>query len=569
MEQAPSADAVNCASRLLGNVAADIGLAQNPLLASRISKALVNRLSSILQANSRQSLLRTVRHLVLIPICKAELLRLDVIPQVCHFLEADHEELTNATFQCLEALHVSDTEVIIQLARVSQLPLLVKGVTSTEPATTRTAINILLACGRLPECRANLGSSGAVRTLIQLLVEGERRESEVRRDILKVLCLCCHDVLCRRKMKIHNGMSVLVTELKSGEYGVNDSIVRLILHGIMCYYFDDQTLRFMVVELDLAKVLGGRVKELVAAMRASKESGGGGGEGDSVDGNATCSLVPPASQSTAVAADSTDFSCSSSFQGSEPSSSRSTSTQSSGSSSRSATPVDASCDVAVVPVADTYSQQAPGSPEWSVPTGIFESMLEDIAMSPPVPHPSRVQGVPCGSPEGFVVTPPNIIDQLLTAPSPYSSPSPVVGSFQRPETAAGSPSGASTPDAGHPLLALVSRLSFLVDCLPSLAQEDLVIPLVDYLATAGHKDNSKCCATLTRIFRNNHCLSPCVVALVAPRVWHLPTGGNELLKCLSSVATTSFGVGILANMLRRGSSKERTATALSIPFICP
>ena len=568
MEQVPSADAVNCASRLLGNVAADIGLAEDPLLASRISKALVNKLSSILQANCRQSLLRTVRHLVLIPICKAELLRLDVIPQVCHFLEADHEELTNATFQCLEALHVSDIEVIMQLARVSQLPLLVKGATSTEPATTRTAINILLACGRLPECRANLGSSGAVRTLIQLLVEGERRESEVRRDILKVLCLCCHDVLCRRKMKIHNGMSVLVGELKSAEYGVNDSIVRSILNGVMCYYFDDQSLRFMVQELDLARVLGVRLKELVAVMRASGESGRRGGEGDSVDENATRSLVP-ASQSTAVAADSTDFSCSSSFQGSEPSGSRSTSTQSSGSSSRSATPVEASCDVAVVPVADTYSQQARGSPEWSVPTGIFESMLEDIAMSPPVPHPSRVQGVPCGSPEGFVVTPHNIIDQLLTAPSPYSSPSPVVASFQQPETAAGSPSGASTHDAGHPLLALVSRLSFLVDCLPSLAQEDLVIPLVDYLATVGHKDDSKCLATLTRIFKNNHCLSPCVVALVAPRVWHLPTGGNELLKCLSSVATTSFGVGILANMLRRGSNKERTATALSIPFICP
>ena len=246
MEQVPSADAVNCASRLLGNVAADIGLAEDPLLASRISKALINKLSSILQANCRQSLLRTVRHLVLIPICKAELLRLDVIPQVCHFLEADHEELTNATFQCLEALHVSDIEVIMQLARVSQLPLLVKGATSTEPATTRTAINILLACGRLPECRANLGSSGAVRTLIQLLVEGERRESEVRRDILKVLCLCCHDVLCRRKMKIHNGMSVLVGELKSAEYGVNDSIVRSIMNGVMCYYFDDQSLRFMV-----------------------------------------------------------------------------------------------------------------------------------------------------------------------------------------------------------------------------------------------------------------------------------------------------------------------------------
>ena len=73
-----------------------------------------------------------------------------------------------------------------------------------------------------------------------------------------------------------------------------------------------------------------------------------------MDENATCSLVLT-SQPTAVAADSADFSCSSSFQGSEPSSSRLTSTQSSGSSSQSATPVEASWDVAVVSVADTYS----------------------------------------------------------------------------------------------------------------------------------------------------------------------------------------------------------------------
>ena len=111
-------------------------------------------------------------------------------------------------------------------------------------------------------------------------------------------------------------------------------------------------------------------------------------------------------------------------------------------------------------------------------------------MSPPVPHPSSVQGVPCGTPEGFVVTPHNIIDQLLTAPSPYSSPSPAVASFQQPETAVGSPSGVSTPDAGLPLLVLV--------------------------LTARHQDNSKCFAMLTRIFRNNYCLSPCIVVLAAP-----------------------------------------------------
>ena len=52
---------------------------QDPSLSSHISKAIVTWLS-IVQAKCRQSLLRTVRHLVLFSICTVELLRLGVIP---------------------------------------------------------------------------------------------------------------------------------------------------------------------------------------------------------------------------------------------------------------------------------------------------------------------------------------------------------------------------------------------------------------------------------------------------------------------------------------------------------
>lgn len=540
---------------------ADLGLQEDPNLASRASLAILRHLRSVVQANCRQSLLRTVRHLTLIPACKSQLLRRDFIPQICQFLEADHEDVTSATFQCLEALCISDTEVVMQLARVSQFSLFVKGTTCSDPTTARTAVNILLACGRVPECRINLGSSGAVQVFIQLLTDGGRQEPEVRRKILKVLCLCCRDVVSRRKMKAHNGISVLLGELRSAEYGVDDPIVKSILDGFMCYYFDDLSLRFMVQELDLARVLGNRLKELVAAIRAKREGR------ESVEVKGPHSHVP-VSQSVIAddnrhSPDCVDFSSTSSFQGSEASTSRSTSTQSSGGSSRSVTPEKAASDVAVVPVAPAF-HQAPSSPVWSVPTDIFESMLEDIAMSPPIPHPPRM-GASCGSPEGFVSTPHNIIDHLLTAPSPYSTPSHMVASMQESNMVTASPSGSSTTD--HPLLALVSRLSFLQDCLPSLAQEDLLIPLVDYLALASSSD-SQCFATLTRIFKNHHCLSACVTAVAVPRVWHLPTRGHELLQCIASVATTPFGVGILANLLLRGSAKEKVAASLSIPFLC-
>ena len=48
-----------------------------------------------------------MQHLVLIPICKVELLMLNVIFYICHFLEATFDEVTNAMFQCLDTLHIS------------------------------------------------------------------------------------------------------------------------------------------------------------------------------------------------------------------------------------------------------------------------------------------------------------------------------------------------------------------------------------------------------------------------------------------------------------------------------
>ena len=536
---------------------ADLGLEEDSSLPSRVSEAIVRHLRSVVQANCRQSLLRSVRHLTLIPTCKSQLLRRHLVPQICQFLEAEHEEVTSATLRCLEALCITDhTEVVMQLARVSQFSLLVKGTTCSDPATAHTAVNILLACGRVPECRVNLGSSGAVQVFIRMLTGGERQEPEVRKKILKVLCLCCRDVVSRRKMKAHDGLSVLVKELRSSEYGVDDPIIKSILEGFMCYYFDDLSLRFMVQKLDLARVLGNRLQELVATMRAVESKG--------MQSHVTVrpSLIVEADRHSP---DCVNFSSASSFQGSETSTSRSVSAQSSGGSSRSVTPVETSMagGDAVVPVV-AACHQAPTSPDWSLPTDVFESMLEDIAMSPPIPHTPRM-GASCGSPEGFVSTPHNIIDHLLTAPSPYSSPAHLVASTQQPNTVTALPSGSSATD--HPLLALVSRLSFLQDCLPSLAQEDLLIPLVDYLALASSSD-SQCFATLTRIFKNHHCLSSCVTAVVLPHVWHLPARGHELLQCISSVATTPFGVGILANLLLRGTTKEKVAASLSIPFVC-
>ena len=527
LEQTQSNDVINCGSRLLGNTAPHIK--PHSGLHVRIPKIIVYYIGTVEDTNCRLSLLRTIRILARTPSYRVEMLKLDVICYVCQLLESKHRDLVTAVLQVLSVLCSVDTEAVLQLTYSQHFPCLVSLLSDANLKVNKTATSIVLSLASVPECRGIIGSSGGIEKLLDLVKMGKAKQLHIHTKIIKSLSLCCQDVICRQKLKHTGGLHQLVSELKMEEYPFGNPVVTSILSGLLCYYFDDPSLQFMVHKLDLTKVLALHLEQMTAEMERKEQI-----QEDEVDKD--CKVV--------ITSDEEDVECDResstvsdclSYLGSESTPLRDSSPHSpsdllsSTESSRSSTPVSSGQEEDGILPQDPGPSKHPNplSPEWNGgvypveycpindsfikeschDTSVFEGILKTLAVSPPS---SSRGGVSCASPEGFEPTPHDLIDSLLTAPSPYSASLPPT----RPDTRL---TQGESPSS-HPLLALISRLSFLPDCLPSLAQHSLLLPLMKYFSLTRGQDQ-RCFTTLNRIFKNHHCLSDCISCLCAPYVW--------------------------------------------------
>ena len=589
LEQTQSNDVINCGSRLLGNTAPHIK--PHSGLHVRIPKIIVYYIGTVEDTNCRLSLLRTIRILARTPSYRVEMLKLDVICYICQLLESKHRDLVTAVLQVLSVLCSVDTEAVLQLTYSQHFPCLVSLLSDADLKVNKTATSIVLSLASVPECRGIIGSSGGIEKLLDLVKMGKAKQLHIHTKIIKSLSLCCQDVICRQKLKHTGGLHQLVSELKMEEYPFGNPVVTSILSGLLCYYFDDPSLQFMVHKLDLTKVLALRLEQMTAEMERKEQIGS---QEDEVDKD--CKVVITSDEEDVESdRESSTVSDRLSYPGSESTPLRdgsphsSSDLLSSSESSRSSTPVSSGREEDRILPQDPGPSKYPNplSPEWNGgvypveycpvndsfikeschDTSVFEGILKTLAVSPPS---SSRGGVSCASPEGFEPTPHDLIDSLLTAPSPYSASLPPT----RPDnclTQGESPSS-------HPLLALISRLSFLPDCLPSLAQHSLLLPLMKYFSLTRGQDQ-RCFTTLNRIFKNHHCLSDCISCLCAPYVWvHIcmrsphvelpPTdarlGGGDL-EVESVKSATTDTVASDAECLEQSSSTSNPTTVASSP----
>ena len=529
LEQTQSNDVINCGSRLLGNTAPHIK--PHSGLHVRIPKIIVYYIGTVEDTNCRLSLLRTIRILARTPSYRVEMLKLDVICYICQLLESQHRDLVTAVLQVLSVLCSVDTEAVLQLTYSQHFPCLVSLLADADLKVSKTATSIVLSLANVSECRGIIGSSGGIEKLLDLVKTDKAKQLRIHTKIIKSLSLCCQDVICRQKLKHTGGLHQLVSELKMEEYPFGNPVVTSILSGLLCYYFDDPSLQFMVHKLDLTKVLALRLEQMTAEMERKEQIGS---QEDEVDKDCKVVITSDEGGIESDRESSTVSDCLS-YPGSESTPLRDSSPHppsdllSSTESSRSSTPVSSGQDEdGILPQNPGPSKHPnPLSPEWNGgvypveycpindsfikeschDTSVFEGILKTLAVSPPS---SSRGGVSCASPEGFEPTPHDLIDSLLTAPSPYSAPLPPT----RPDTHL---TRGESPSS-HPLLALISRLSFLPDCLPSLAQHSLLLPLMKYFSLTRGQDQ-RCFTTLNRIFKNHHCLSDCISCLCAPYVW--------------------------------------------------
>ena len=134
-------------------------------------------------------------------------------------------------------------------------------------------ISVLCHCAKHINGKAALSRAGGIELLTERFLEEEekeRGETDGGRDktqidggrkwvvkghasqIIDALCHCCRDVHGRQKVRDCGALQLLINLLQSERHSM---FHQDILSALICYYFDEQTLQFMIRRLGLIKSL--------------------------------------------------------------------------------------------------------------------------------------------------------------------------------------------------------------------------------------------------------------------------------------------------------------------------
>ena len=113
------------------------------------------------------------------------------------------------------------------------------------------AVNVLVECSKHYEGKAALSRAGGIEALVQFLSATDDK-LETRDSVVRALCACCRDVHGRQKLRDSGGLLLLITVLRDGDSTAHHDDI---LSALVCYYFDENTLRYMVRKLGLMKSL--------------------------------------------------------------------------------------------------------------------------------------------------------------------------------------------------------------------------------------------------------------------------------------------------------------------------
>ena len=514
-----SADVVNCTMRLLSNLSNKL---KDGSLLYRIHRMIAYHLGITNDANCQKSLLRACRHFGRNPSCRKELLKHEVIQSISKLVDAKDKDLALDALNSLSVLSTGNVEALVQVCVLPHFASVIGCMVDSDGKMHNSATALVLECMEHPECRPRVAASGGIPILIQLAnCDKMAATSHHESNIVRALCLACHDVACRQELKTHDGLDILMKELLSNHCTVDNSMVKLILRALMGYCFDRVAIDYMVHRLNLIKVLTERLKELVACLSNQDET-----VVLAEDDNTHCtesSLDLDTVESLSNVSSTPSFISSELLLSDDPK--EDTPASSVGSPlSTTSSPLLGDQEI------EGSTHESPlvsHSPEWNNDSGnegsshtlaFFESLAES---TPDQPSSSRkfTPDVTC---KGFQHSPHNLLDSILKAPSPYQSKA-AVKHLEAPGMECIDPQV-------HPLLVLLSWLSHTADYLPLFAKADTLVLLIEY-CSFDNGETTKCLNILKRILQANQCLELSILALAPSRIWQrmclrLKGGGN-------------------------------------------
>ena len=622
-------DTLNTSSRVLANLALDessIDVLLGEGVLAELSGTLVG---GGVDGGCKQSVLRAIRLFSSSSDCRDELKNNDGIVPIIDCLKSDTEEVALAALHVVEVLTADgDPDFIQPLCSNGAIPYIVKHCACLKPNVTGKAVTVLLNCAKNSDGRVALSSAGGIEALVGHLASCDL-PSAVFEKVIRMLCACCRDVLSRQRLRDCGGLEKLIEMLSKPE---TISLHGDILSALICYYFDENTLKFMVKRLCLLKVLTHHLQGMTRRIlnTASKHDGNldqgdvdvereGGEEGNSEDACAAASdIISESSRENSENREGCDSPrCSESISESSCESDHCSLVSSINCSSLDSSPsLDASSTGDGRASVEVGGAEAAVLLSTAVPAETANHGQTDSCATPPaLKRPCLQLDIEASTP-----MPANFIDSLLSSPSPYQRQH----RLESPLTA----------DFGVPIesqvVLLLSRVSHLRDCLTNLAVPDVLLTILKYFASC-EPPNIHVFKVLIRVFTNPHCFQDLIRSLVPSRIYehlsipadvpsvsgildepylggsvssHLPSPSDmalqnghsqscpglspllgspvllpnssqvfhgmcyELLERLSKVAESPYGQGVLAHLLLRGETSEKQASCLALPLLC-
>ena len=525
--------------------------------------------------------------------CREEMKTSEGVPGLVDCLKSTDAPVSESALQTLHVLlQDRDMDIVQGLVSGKALSQVVRLCGHRERGVAERAVEVLVWCAGVSEGRVGLNSAGGVECLLGQLdsldptSSSSSSSSSLFPAVVSALCASCRDVLGRQRMKDSGGLDRLIQMLSSAQQA---SLHPDILSALVCYYFDEHSLKFMVKGLGLLRALAYHLHQMTRPLEEVREDDTTGSVENGLSESPECS--PPSCQSSCK--DSpvlSGFETAASRGSSSPLQPQTTSPSQGEDSLTSGSPPSSPPSSPSSPPSSPPSWSSPSCPSSFSSSGAPRPRLStDLDFSHPMPA--------------------NFIDSLLSSPSPYSTP------CRKP----GTPLPPDHPPASleSHVVQLLSRVSHLRDCLPHLASPDLLLAMLGcFLSSPSFSRHTHIFKTLARVFSSPHCFQvviSCFVpsrlqqqlaltppssppstsstitdlldlpsplptlssppSLSSPTLCHTPSHTlgymcRELLSHLSRVGQSPYGQGVLAHLLLAGEDRDKTASALAAPLLC-
>ena len=546
LRSSSGSDTVGTTARVLANLSLD-----RPNLSRLHDHSVVGQLCRLLSQGEmdihcRKNVVRAMRLLCRSGEGLEEMKQSEGLPLLLDALKSDNVELAVGAIQALEVVStLGDPEMLQQLCSKEIMQVVVRYCGNSKDKVKRSAVNVLLKSSKLLDGRIALSSAGGVEALVTYL-DTVDKVSEIFHEVVCALCTCCRDVISRQHLRDCGGLDKLITMLADHTHRR--------LHGnmmaaLVCYYFDETTLKLMVMKMRLLQTLTYHLQKMTSHQEASRQ------QPQSESGKEDQEVMSPPEPKAEMGMDTTEMSTE-----------REAETSGSCQMSMEIAKAEASSSYQIqeTEAAESLSESEKTSPS-------------DAECSPPRKR-LRLDLETTDSPSSEKSGSCSFLDSLLSSSrnfSPKSHPppsSPLLGD------------GKSTFESQ--VILMVSRMSHMKDCLVFLSYTETLLSILNFFLSS-RPPNMHVFKVLTRVFMSPHCFQNCVLGMVPSKIHEtirlldLPPSLSSdksdvelvglcrnLLEHISKNAESPYGQGALAHLLLRGNEKERQASCLSMPLLC-